>query len=229
MIWLVEVQSCEDCGSCQHSNEICQKRDRVFVCDRLLIQQTKITSDAKYSPGFFLETKCTGDAYGSSVGSITPILSNFWSLDFKTSSFSGSSGELWSTRAGLRFECDEAFGVWWGDETCPPQKLMGTARIIFPKTIQLELWGSFDAAQKSPRVVEDMLCVLFFSCFLGRVIKRSCGFSEIWKCSKKSNPMMAWEVAAIRKFQVNSTDNPKVTLRVIRSYVAIWLPLAAER
>ena len=83
---------------------------------------------------------------------LLPDRATFGALILKRQVSQGSSGELWSKRVVILSECDEVFGVWWGDESCRPRKLMGIVRIGFPKRIQFGLWGSVDAAQQLPCV-----------------------------------------------------------------------------
>ena len=83
---------------------------------------------------------------------LLPDRVTFGALILKRQVSQGSSGELWSKRVVLLFECDEVFGVWWGDGSCSLRKLIGIVRISFPKKIQFELWGSVDTAQQLLRV-----------------------------------------------------------------------------
>ena len=47
---------------------------------------------------------------------LLPDRATFGALILKRQVSQGSSGELWSKRVVLLSECDEVFGVWWGDE-----------------------------------------------------------------------------------------------------------------
>ena len=64
---------------------------------------------------------------------LLPDRATFGALILKRQVSQGSSGELWSKRVVLLSECDEVFGVWWGDGSCRPRKLMGIVRIGFFK------------------------------------------------------------------------------------------------
>ena len=83
---------------------------------------------------------------------LPPDRVTFGALILKRQVSPGSSGKVWSKWVVLLSGCDEVFGVWWGDGSCPLRKLMGTVRISYPKKIQFELWGLVNAAQQLPRV-----------------------------------------------------------------------------